>query len=261
MYRSQTQAVREIAPDVFCPGPWGRTQTNVYFVRSGAGWVLVDAGWPRDAARIRRAAESVFGRAPAAAILLTHEHPDHDGAAGQLARTWGCPVYMHPAELPIARGDFAAMTEYAMPLDRWVTLPLMRAMGRRRREQILARSDLTEVARPLQPGAEVPALPGWECVPTPGHTPGHVSLFRRADRVLIAGDALVTLRLNSVTGLVLQRPGLSGPPWYTTWNRAMSRDSVARVASLAPSVLAGGHGEPMAGPGTADAVRAFAARG
>jgi len=36
---------REIAPDVFCLGPWGRTQTDVYFVRSGSSWVLIDAGW------------------------------------------------------------------------------------------------------------------------------------------------------------------------------------------------------------------------
>jgi hypothetical protein len=41
---------REIAPDVFCLGPWGRTQTTVYFVRSGTSWVLIDAGWANDRA-------------------------------------------------------------------------------------------------------------------------------------------------------------------------------------------------------------------
>jgi glyoxylase-like metal-dependent hydrolase (beta-lactamase superfamily II) len=79
---------REIAPDVFCLGPAGRTQTNVYFVRSGSSWVLIDAGWTNDASRIEKAAESLFGAdSRPAAILLTHDHPDHEGSALQLTRT------------------------------------------------------------------------------------------------------------------------------------------------------------------------------
>ena len=117
---------------------------------------------------------------------------------------------MHPDELPIAAGDFAAMAACAPPLDRWVILPLMRAMGRRRREAVLAQGSLGAAARTFEPSSGIPGLPGWECIPTPGHTPGHVSFFRPTDRVLIAGDASVTLKINAWTGLLLQRPGLSG---------------------------------------------------
>lgn len=255
------EAAREIAPDVFCLGPWGRTQTNVYFVRSGSSWVLVDAGWPSDASRIERAAASLFGPGSrAAGIVLTHCHPDHDGSALQLARTWDCRVHMHPEELPIATRDFDAMAASAAALDRWVVLPLMRAMGRRRRETVFARSSLAEVARTFEPGSAVPGLPGWECIPTPGHTPGHVSYFRPSDRVLITGDALVTVRIRSLAGLLTQRPGLSEPPWYTTWSPRAVRQSVERLARLEPTVLAGGHGEPMTGNGTAEALSAFAGR-
>ena len=250
---------REIAPDVFCLGPWGRTQTVVYFVRSGSSWVLIDAGWANDASRIEGAAGSLCGGdLRPAAILLTHCHPDHAGSALPLARIWDCAVYMHPDELPIAIADFAAMVASAGPLDRWVVLPLMRAMGRRRREAVLARSSLGEVARTFEPDAGVPGLPGWECIPTPGHTPGHISYFRPRDRVLITGDALVTLRLNSLSGLLRQRPGLSGPPWYTTWSPRAARKSVDRLAGLEPTVLAGGHGKPMTGAETAAALSAFA---
>ena len=171
-----------------------------------------------------------------------------------------CPVYLHATELPLAHGDFAAIRKYAGPLDHWVVLPLMRAMGRRRREAILARSSLREVARPLEPGVGVPGLPGWEAIPTPGHTPGHVSFFRASDRVLITGDAVVTLKLNSLAGLLLQRPGLSGPPRYTSWSWRAARESVATLARLEPNVLAGGHGTPMTGSGTAGALRALAER-
>jgi glyoxylase-like metal-dependent hydrolase (beta-lactamase superfamily II) len=249
----------EVAPDVYCLGPWGRTQTNVYFVRSQSSWVLIDAGWASDGPRIKRAAESLFGReAPPVSILLTHCHPDHSGAARYLAQRWRCAVYMHRDELPIATGDFAAMQALAGPLDRWVILPFMRVIGRRRRDEILADSSLGELARTIEPGAGVPGLPGWECIPTPGHTPGHLAYFRPRDRVLISGDAVVTLKLNSMSGLLLQRGGLSGPPWYTTWSRSAAAESIRRLAGTNPSVLASGHGWPMSGGGTAGALCAFA---
>ena len=123
---------------------------------------------------------------------------------------------------------------------------------------MLAGSSLREVVRAFDPSATLPGLPGWECVPTPGHTPGHVSYFRASDRVLITGDAVVTLKLNALSGLLLQRPGLSGPPWYTSWSWPTAKASVAALARLEPNVLAGGHGTPMTGAGTADALRAFA---
>jgi glyoxylase-like metal-dependent hydrolase (beta-lactamase superfamily II) len=249
----------EIARDVYCLGPRGRTQTNVYFVRSTPSWVLIDPGWASDGRRIERVSESLFGaHVPPAAILLTHCHPDHSGSAPYLARTWQCAVYMHPDELPIAIGDFAAMHAFAGPLDRWIILPLMRALGKPRRDAILSASSLGDLAHALEPGREVPNLPDWECIHTPGHTPGHVAYFRRRDRVLISGDAIVTLKLNSISGLLLQRPGLSGPPWYTTWSRRAAADSVRALAELQPTVLASGHGRPMVGAETALALRAFA---
>jgi glyoxylase-like metal-dependent hydrolase (beta-lactamase superfamily II) len=251
----------EIAPDVHCLGPWGRTQTNVYFVRSGPSWVLIDAGWASDGPRIERASESLFGRdVPPVAILLTHCHPDHSGAARHLASIWGCAVYMHLDELPIATGDFAAMQALAGPLDRWVILPFMRVIGRRRREALLAESSLGELARTIEPGGDVPGLPEWDCIATPGHTPGHLAYFRRRDHVLISGDAVVTMKLNSISGLLLQRPGLSGPPWYTTWSQRAAAESIRAIARLEPSVLASGHGRPMIGARTAAALRAFAER-
>ena len=165
---------------------------------------------------------------------------------------------MHPEELPIATGDFAAMQRHAGPVDRWVILPLMRAVGQRRRDAILARGSLGDLARTILPGTDVPGLAGWECIATPGHTPGYVAYFRPRDRVLISGDALVTLQLNTVSGLLLGRQGLSGPPWYTSWNRHVAADSIRTLAELEPSAIVSGHGWPMVGDQTAMAVRAFA---
>jgi len=107
----------EVAPDVFCLGPRGRSQTNVYFVGSGLSWALIDTGWAKDAPSIKQAAVSVFGAGTRpTSILLTHFHPDHAGSALQLARIWDCAVYLHPDELPLATGDFTALSAYAGPV-------------------------------------------------------------------------------------------------------------------------------------------------
>jgi glyoxylase-like metal-dependent hydrolase (beta-lactamase superfamily II) len=251
---------REIAPQVFCLGPWGHTQTNAYLVQAGSTSVLIDAGWEGDAARIEGAARSLLGPGAApAAILLSHVHPDHAGAARSLAELWRCPILLHPAEAPIADGDVSAMERFAGPLDRWVILPLMRCMGERRRAQMLARTSLAGLARELDPGGAIPDLDGWSWIHVPGHTPGSVAYVRTADRVVLTGDALVSLRVNVPSGVLLGRQGLSGPPWYTTWDRRAAVSSIGRIASLEPSVIGTGHGHPLTGPGTAASVRAFAA--
>lgn len=251
----------EIAPDVFCIGPTGRTQTNAYLVRSGTASALVDAGWEHDAARIQAAAGSLLGTGNVPGlILLTHVHPDHAGSARALAEAWGCPILLHADEVAIARGDFAAMRRYAGPLDRWLILPLMRSIGERRRTRILERGSLAGHIRELEPDGAVPALDGWSWIHTPGHTPGHVSFLRAADRVVLTGDALVSLRVNHPAGILLGRNGLSAPPRYTTWNRRVATGSIRTLASLEPAVVGGGHGRPLTGPGTTAAVRAFAAR-
>lgn len=260
MSRRDPLPVGQIAEGVWAIGPWGYTYTVVYLVDSGTGWTLVDAGWPGDGPRIEAAIAGVIGAERPKGIVLTHVHPDHEGDARALAERWGCPVWVSPGELPIARRDFDAMRATAMPLDRWVILPVMRLMGSRRRERIFAAGTLATVARELDPGREVPGMPDWVVVPTPGHTAGHVSLFRPAGRVLLSGDAMVTARIDTARHLVLRRKGLSGPPWYTTWDGDAARRSMVRLAELAPDVVGSGHGRPMTGAGTAAAVADFVER-
>jgi glyoxylase-like metal-dependent hydrolase (beta-lactamase superfamily II) len=225
-------------------GP-GAIASNVYFVRSGPDWFLVDAGWAGSAPAIRRAAAAIFGpHWPPAAILLTHLHPDHSGAAGELARGWRVPAYVHPDELPMARGRY--LPEFDMPLDHWVVVPVMRLLPTRTRARIEAAGDITDVARHLGPDGVVPGLPDWQWIATPGHTPGHIAYRRPADGVVVSGDAVCTVDLNSVTGILTGRFRLAGPPWYTTWDRRAARRSIARLAQVDCRLLAPGHGAPLA---------------
>jgi len=247
----------EVAPGVYRVET-GRviTEANVYLVRSGPAWVLVDTAWPHCGRIIRAAAESLFGPGTRpAAILLTHIHPDHSGSALELSRIWDLPVHVHPDELPLASGGI--VPAYVNPLDRWFIGPLLRLMPRRRVEAMVSRDSLEHTALSFDPVAGVPGLPDWECIPTPGHTPGHIALFRDHDRVLITGDAVMTVNVNSVHDLLVNRHRVSGPPHISTWNWPMAKRSVAVLARLEPNVLACGHGRPMAGEGTAERLMSF----
>jgi glyoxylase-like metal-dependent hydrolase (beta-lactamase superfamily II) len=238
--------IREIAPGVvLITSGSGAFASNLYFVRSGSARMLVDTGWAASAEQVHKAVQRMLGPGEnPRAILLTHLHPDHSGAAGTLARLWQVPVYVHPAELPMAQGRYRA--DFSMPLDRWVVMPVMRSLPAPVRRRIEAAGDISDVVQPLGPGREVPGLPGWNAVPTPGHTPGHVAFWRPSDRVLLSGDAVVTVNLNSLPGILLGRPDLAGPPWYTTWDWKVAMESVDRLANLGPRLLAPGHGRPLA---------------
>ena len=251
---------QEIAPGVYrLETGRGLSEANVYLVRSGPGWALIDTAWPHRGQLIRSAAESLFGTgACPAAILLTHIHPDHSGSALELARLWNLPVHVHPCELPLAPGGY--LRQYGNPLDRWLIAPILRLMPRRKVAASLSRNSLEGTAQAFDPAAGVPGLPDWQAVPTPGHTPGHVAFFRSSDRVLITGDAVLTVNLNSVPDLLAGKHRVSGPPYISTWNWPAAKQSVAALARLRPEVLACGHGRPMTGAQVAASLASFSGR-
>ena len=214
----------EIAPGVHWYSA-GAVAGNICFVQSASSWVLIDTATAGQGRRIREAAESLFGAgARPAAILLTHVHPDHAGSALELARAWDCAVYLHPDELELAVvRNLAAVARYANPLDRGIILPLLRLFPRRWIEAMLDRECLKEVVRIFDPAAAPPGLPEWTSIPTRGHSPGHTAFFRRSDRVLIAGDALLTVDAGSIGGILSwilrpNKPLVCEPPWYTNWD-------------------------------------------
>lgn len=213
-----------------------------FFGLPGAGdrqWVLIDAGIPGSAAAIARAARRRFGKdSRPAAILLTHGHFDHVGGLAKLARHWEVPIYAHPLELQFLDGS----RSYPPP-DPSVGGGLMARMA------LFYPRGPVDVFPWLHalPPREVPHMPGWRWLHTPGHTPGHVSFFRESDRALIAGDAFITTDQESAYAVARQAPELHGPPQYYTTDWVAARDSVRCLAALEPELVVTGHGPPMRG--------------
>jgi glyoxylase-like metal-dependent hydrolase (beta-lactamase superfamily II) len=222
------------------PGVWGMKIifVNIYMVASDDHWVLIDTGLKGFAGRIRQMADELFGGVPPEAILLTHGHFDHRGAAEDLLKTWQVPIYAHTMELPYLTGQSA----YPPP-DPTTGGGLMSLSSFLYPKMPI---DLRPYVRILKPG-KAPHLPEWDVIYTPGHSPGHVSFYRAADGLLIAGDAFVTTRQESAIATLFSLPILSGPPKYFTYDWNVARDSVNKLQDLMPKIAATGHGMPMKG--------------
>lgn len=155
------------------------------------GWVLVDAGVLGAAPKIIDAAAARFGvGARPAAIIQTHGHFDHLGALEELSAKWDAPVYAHRLELPFLFGGASCPQPDAAADDG--VIPKLAPLFPRSPVDVSAR------LRTLAEDGSVPPMPGWQWLHTPGHTPGHVSLWRLSDRTLIAG-ALLSPRVRNLS--------------------------------------------------------------
>lgn len=228
---------RRVLPDLVL---YTNQIVNLFLVGDRESWVLVDAGMPNSHEEIAGVASDQFGdNAHPKAIILTHGHFDHVGSILHLVERWQCPVYAHERELPYLNGT----SDYP-PADPTVNGGLVTELARFFPHRGI---DLGKWLMPLPPNGEVPDMPGWRWKHTPGHSPGHVSLFREADRTLIAGDAFVTVRQESLYRVFTQDKEINGPPKYFTTDWEAAERSVRLLRDLHPSLAVTGHGRPMAG--------------
>ncbi|MBP1963588.1 MBL fold metallo-hydrolase [Paenibacillus aceris] len=203
-------------------------------------WFLVDAGMPHSADNIIRLAEDHFGaQTKPEGIILTHGHFDHVGAIEELLEHWQVPVYAHELEIPYLTGK-ANYPEGDATVNGGLISelsPLFPNHG----------INIANHVKMLPADGSVPGLPEWKWLHTPGHTPGHISLFREKDRSLIVGDAFVTVKQESLYRVILQTQEISGPPKYSTTEWEAAAESVKKLNDLRPSLAVTGHGTPMRG--------------
>jgi len=235
----QSGVSHEVTQDVCCHTV---QIVNVCFIGipGHTDWVLVDAGMPNSADAIISAAEERFGSASKPkGILLTHGHFDHVGAIVELVKYWKIPVYAHEFELPYLTGKQG----YPAP-DPTVEGGLVAKLSPLFPIEPI---NLGKHVEQLGSDGTISILPAWRWIHSPGHTPGHISLFREQDLCLIAGDAFVTVKQESIYKVFTQEQEISGPPRYLTTDWHSAWESVRRLEALKPINAITGHGLPMSG--------------
>lgn len=213
-------------------------------------WVLADTGVASFGDSIRRLAQERFGDDLPKAIVLTHGHFDHVGSIRELLEHRNIPVYAHEQELPYLTGQ----ADYP-PADPTVGGGLMAAVAPLYPHKGI---ELGSRVQALPQDGSVPFLPEWRWIATPGHSKGHVSLFRERDKALIAGDAFITVKQESALAVLTQRAEIHGPPMYFTPDWETAKQSVRRLEALQPAIAITGHGVPMAGDELREGLRVLA---
>ena len=230
----------DVAPHV-----WGLKDVfvNIYMVQDAKSgkWVLIDTGLKSTGKKIKKMAVELFGEenSKPKAIILTHGHFDHTGSAHDLAEEWHVPVYAHFLEMPYITGK----SQYP-PLDPTVGGGLVSELSFLFTNKTV---DLSSFITGLPEDNTVPNLPDWKWIHTPGHSPGHISLFREEDKVLLAGDAFATTKAESAFSTIMQTQVVSGPPAFGTTDWVAAYESVKKLLLLQPETAAAGHGKPMYG--------------
>ncbi len=221
---------------VTIPLPMRPGHVHAYLLPVSNGWMLVDTGIGLPDARERWAAELTQLDGPVAAILVTHFHPDHVGAAADLAELTGAPVFqseldLHQCRLVWGSDDWPErltdwFRRHGVPAD--VTDELIE-QGTYYRPYIRYH----DAATPIAPGADVH---GWTVVAARGHADGQLCFLR--DGVLVAADHL----LDPITPTVGLWPE-SRPDPLGDYLAALQH-----TIELAPARALPGHGEPIEDP-------------
>lgn len=245
-------AAIEVAPGVLwlrSPLPMALNHINLYALRDGEGWMVVDAGLNYPAAI--EGWEAVLagpleGR-PITRVLCTHMHPDHIGLAGWLCARFDAPLLMSRLEYVTAR---MLLSDTGQPAPEEGAV-FYRAAGWNEAQIADYRARFGMFGRAVAPmpqsyrrliagqtltvgGAE------WRLVGGDGHSPEHICLWREADGVFIAGDQVLP-RISSNVSVWPTEP--EADP-LTDWLNSLDR---LRALLPAETFVLPAHGEPFTG--------------
>ncbi len=220
----------EIAPGLLwlrMPMPMALDHINVYLLRDGEGWAVVDTGLgiPSTFELWEKIFTEKLAGQPLTRVICTHCHYDHAGAARWLQERFGVPLLMTygefmmlrslmgppPDPLPPAHRDFYARAGVTQEeLDHMI--------GAMRKDPFMPKQpshyQRIRTGEMLQIGERQ-----WRVVLGEGHSPEHACLYNEEERILLAGDQVLPRITSNVMVSPIEPEGNPLKAWVDSLHR------------------------------------------
>ena len=227
------------------PTPFYVGDVNVYLIKEDP-LTLIDVGpkTPEASETLRKKLQqNGVGMKDIRRIVLTHAHEDHCGLAKQVRdEANNAEILVHKWETGHIFGRLSQENHQNIMTKAGVPENVFREM-QETYEKIslltdsLAETEFTELHDEQELEFETGML---KVLHTPGHTPGSCSFIREADRTLICGDCV----LKRITPNPIVSPD---PVNLEKRFKSLAEYlvSLAKIRSFSPTLVYGGHGEPI----------------
>lgn len=181
--------------------------TNCYLIQTATGWILVDAGTRSQAKSfLRRLGKLGIQPSDIKLIIITHAHFDHVGSLASIKSLCNCPVLAHPLEARLIETGEVVIppgTNALGKLVSWLGRHNIRSL-RFPKTRVEFTTDQELDLTPYGVAAKV--------VPTPGHTPGSLSVLLE-DGQAIVGDLAMSYGLGSNFPIFAEQPEKITASW------------------------------------------------
>lgn len=239
-----------VAPGVYwlrLPLPFQLNHINLWLLRDGDGWMIVDTGFASDESRAAWQQVLAGLDGPVTRIVATHFHPDHLGLATWLLETTGAELWMSTGEFLTAH---AVWNEFGGHGARFMTEQFRQhGLDGIRLEKFAVRGPGYRRSVPALPDAYQRLMAGdtltvdgkkWHILVGHGHSPEHVALYSPDLAVLISGDMLLP-RISTNISVFASTPQADSLSWFIASLQTMARELPPETLVL-PS-----HGLPFYG--------------
>jgi glyoxylase-like metal-dependent hydrolase (beta-lactamase superfamily II) len=244
--------VTEVADGVFwlrIPLPMVLNHINVWLLRDGDGWVLVDTGMRSEETRDlwQFLFTDIMEGRPLHKLFATHMHPDHMGLADWLCRQFDCALHMSQGEFYYAH--YLGNVEPESYLERvesfYHRMGFIDGLDENNRREIAhtpkAFSGAPMYYRRLIDGQTL-TIDGvrWQIVVGSGHSPEHCCLYCPDKKLLISGDQVLPTISSNISVYSEEPEGNPLEEWLS---------SCRRLQNLLPDdlLVLPAHGQPFYG--------------